>query len=335
MTELANRSFVTPRGWRSGHLQSIRSRVLPRPWALADISTETRFLAEVSDGSGDRLAVTVHTPQEGRDRLPLVVLIHGLGGSAEASYIRATARGLLRVGFPVARVDLRGAGDSGHHSVGLYHAGRTEDLRDVLRQVQTHSDTGLALIGYSLGGNAVLKLAGEPLGDLAVRAVVAVSAPLDLAVGVEHLHRMMFGGYERFIMNGLREDMARPGPRSGLTPAEAAALARIRTVVEFDDLITAPRNGWADAAQYYAVNSSAQYLPHISIPTLIIHALDDPLVPVGPYQAINWDRLAAMGYVETALTPHGGHVGFHQRGKVYPWYVGQAINFFARQISPA
>lgn len=334
MTELANRSFPTPRGWRLGHLQSIRSRVLPRQWELSDVSSQVRFLADLSDGSGDRLAVTVHRPTVSRAGLALVVLIHGLGGSAESDYIRATARGLLRSGFAVARVDLRGAGDSGHHSVGLYHAGRTEDLRDVLRQIQEHSHTGLALMGFSLGGNAVLKLAGEPQGDPAIRGVIAVSAPLDLSVGVEHLHHMMFGGYERFIMNGLREDMARPGPRSGLTPAEAAALAAARTVVEFDEAITAPRNGWRDAAEYYAVNSSAQYLPQISIPTLIIHALDDPLVPVGPYQAVNWDSLTAKGYVETAFTKHGGHVGFHQRGKAYPWYVGQAISFLAHQLKP-
>jgi len=329
MSDLVNRSFPTPRGWGTGHLQSVRSRVLPRPWALDDVGSAEDLLITMHDGSGDRLSAVLHRPAEPVAGRPTVVLVHGLGGSADSDYIRASARGLLRTGFPVLRVDLRGAGRSGEHSVGLYHAGRTSDLRDVLRQIEDRVEAGIAVMGFSLGGNATLKLVGEPLEGLPVVAAVTVSAPLDLAVGSEHLHHMLFGMYERFVMNGLREDTSRPGPASGLTPEEAAAVKQARTVVEFDEAITAPRNGWRDAAEYYAVNSSAQYLPRIAVPTLVIHSVDDPMVPDGPYRAIDWDAIEADGRVRRAITPRGGHVGFHVRGRTYPWFVPEAIRFLA------
>ncbi len=332
MTQIVNRTFEPPRGWRHGHLQSIRSRILPRTWRLDDVGTEEQRLITMHDGSGDRLSAVLHSPSSPVAGRPLVVLVHGLGGSAESAYIRASARGLLRTGFPVLRVDLRGAGRSGEHSSGLYHAGRTGDLRDLLRQVRATAPDGIAVMGFSLGGNATLKLLGEPLGDLPVVAGIAVSAPLDLAVGTEHLHHMLFGMYERFVMNGLREDAARPGPAAGLTPQEAEAIRRARTVVDFDEAITAPRNGWRDAAEYYAVNSSAQYLPRISVPTLVVHAIDDPMIPDGPYRAIDWQAIESRGFVQRAITPHGGHVGFHRRGRAYPWFVPQAIRFLLSQV---
>ena len=303
MTEVVNRWFPTPLGWRHGHLQSVRGRVVPRRWRLDDVGTEQHLLIAMHDGSGDRLAARLHRPIRPVAGRPLVVLVHGLGGSAESDYVLATARGMLRLGFPVARVDLRGAGQSGDHSAGLYHAGRTQDLRDVLRQLRSHAPHGLAVVGFSLGGNATLKLVGEPLEGLPVVAAVAVSAPLDLAVGVEHLHHMLFGMYERFVMNGLRQDAARPGPASGLTAAEAAAIRSARTVVDFDEAITAPRNGWRDAGEYYAANSSGQYLPNIAVPTLVIHAIDDPMVPAGPSRAIAWDAVEGLGQARRAITP--------------------------------
>lgn len=334
MADVVNAEYPTPIGWRHPHLQSIRSRVLPRRWHLEDIAAVQHLQITMHDGSGDRLAAHLHRPLEPIRGLPLVVLVHGLGGSMESDYIRASARGLLRTGFSVVRVDLRGAGLSGEHSAGLYHAGRTEDLRDLLRQVRGEAPAGIAVMGFSLGGNATLKLVGEPLDGLPVVAAVAVSAPLDLAAGVEHLHHMLFGMYERFVMSGLREDADRPGPSAGFTATETAAVRRARTVVEFDEAITAPRNGWRDAAEYYAVNSSGQYLPRIAVPTLVIHAIDDPMIPAGPYRAIDWEAIEAQGLVRRAITPHGGHVGFHERGRVYPWFVPQAIRFLRASAGP-
>ncbi len=339
---LVNRSFAPPRGWASPHLQTIRSRVLPRSYDLDALGSTRYGLVGLSDGTGDKIVVAVHHSrrhdQADATRPPaapyLVALVHGLGGSAESSYVVATTAGLLAAGHHVARVDLRGAGRSLEHSSGLYHAGRTEDLRDVLRVLARLPEAtcggttaSIAVMGFSLGGNLTLKLLGEPLQGLPVAAGVAVSAPLDLAVGSEHLHHMAWGAYERFLLTGLRRDaLSQP---YGLTSQEREDIRAVSRIVEFDDLITARRNGWRDAAEYYAVNSSGRFLPRIRVPTLVVHAVDDPMIPDGPYRAVDWEGLAELGYVHRAVTALGGHVGFHERGKKLPWYVGETLRFLA------
>jgi predicted alpha/beta-fold hydrolase len=271
-------------------------------------------------GDGDRLAVFVN---DGDPDLPRVLLVHGLGGTAESDYVRVTAAGLLDAGFSVARVDLRGAGVSAEYSSGMYHGGKTADLRAVLEIL----DTPTAVVGYSLGANATIKLLGE--GAAGVVAGVSVSAPLDLTEGAEHLHRRAWGFYEKFLVRGLKRDVLRPGAR--YTPEERQAVADAKTIAEFDSAITAPRHGWRDAWEYYEVNSSAQFLPGVEVPLLVIHAKDDPMIPFGPYQRVEWD---ALPNVDLLITDHGGHVGFHGRGAL-PWYVPVIVGFLQRVTRPA
>lgn len=337
---MVNADFITPLGWGSGHLQTIRSRVRPTQVDLHRISSRRSVLVELEDGTGDRLAVQLHrarwTP-DGRPRRGLVVLIHGLGGSAESDYVRATAAGLLMSGYNVARVDLRSAGLSGETTLHMYHAGKTDDLRAVLRSLGDQPEAWdnpsgtpqLVVMGFSLGGAATLKLLGEPLGELPVNAGVAVSAPLDLVVGSTHLSATMFGLYERFILRSLRRDSLRaaPGGVQRVNSTERQGIRRARTLPDFDDVLTAPRNGWRDAMEYYTVNSAHQFLPQITTPTLVIHSLDDPMLPAKPYQDIDWDRLARSTGVRRLITPRGGHVGFHERGTALPWYVSRTIDF--------
>lgn len=327
MTALVNERFTPALPWVTGNLQTIADRVRPPVRDLAAVSSETRLVVGLDDGTGDALAVRVHRPTGGaRGDQPLVLVVHGMGGTIESTYVRGTALGLLRAGYPVARVDLRGVGDSAEHSERLYHGGRTEDLREVLRTLALEDGVkSLAVVGFSLGGNATLKLLGEPLEGLPVVAGASVCAPLDLASGVEHISRRMVGLYERFLVSRLRADTL--ASRVPLTPEDRAAVGRVASLVEFDDLITAKHNGWRDAAEYYAVNSSAQFLPRISVPTLVVHAADDPMIPVGSYRAIDWARLERETPVRRAITPHGGHVGFHEQGVELPWYVGRIQRF--------
>lgn len=340
--DLVNSEFTTPLGWRSGHLQTIRSRVVRRTFNIDDEGTVRSVLVDLDDGTGDQLVVQLHRSRHAAtvgSNGGLVVLIHGLGGSAESTYIRASTLGLLRAGFNVARVDLRGAGLSGETCSLLYHAGRTEDIRAVLSGLvhepeASQNPTGtprLGLMGFSLGGSMTVKLMGEPHDQLPLFGAVAVSAPLDLPVGREHLERIAFGLYEKFLIRGLKQDALQPGPHGSLrvTDAEREAIERARTLAEFDDAITAPRNGWRDAAEYYEVNSSGPYLSTIDVPTLVIHSLDDPMIPAEPYRAIEWPTIEAAGYVTRRITSHGGHVGFHERGNPLPWFVGQAVDFLS------
>lgn len=268
------------------------------------------LLVDVSDG--DRLAVFFNA---GDPTKPTVLLIHGLGGSAESEYVRFAARSLLAAGFPVARVDLRGAGTSGDYSGGMYHGGRTEDLAAVVAAL----GTPVAVVGFSLGGNMTVKLLGEGTGG--VVAAVAVSAPLDLGASSEHLHRMAGGVYERFIMRKLRSESLRPNAR--YTPEERAGIMAAKTLRDFDDAVTGPRHGWADAQEYYEVNSGLQFLPQVEVPLLMLHSRDDPMVPLGPYESVDWQALPTT---ELVVTEQGGHLGFHgpQSSR---YYVDVAVPF--------
>lgn len=302
------------RGWANPHLQTTRSRLRPARLRLPE---PEQVLVEMPDGSGDRLVVLLH---EGRGDLPLVLVVHGLGGSGESEYVRLLTRGLLAAGFPVGRVDLRGAGISGQYAGGMYHGGKTEDLRGVLETL----DRPAAVVGFSLGGNLTIKLLGERTPG--VVAGVAVSAPLDLAVSVEHLHHRMNGLYERFLVRGLRKEALRPGAR--YTPEERAALMAAKSMVEFDNAVTAPRHGWRDAAEYYEVNSSIRYLHEVEVPLLVMHSKDDPMVPFGPYQSVAWDTLPTTTLI---LTERGGHVGFHAHGGP-PLYVSATVEFLSDAV---
>jgi predicted alpha/beta-fold hydrolase len=334
VAEIINSEFATPVGWGSGHLQTVRSRVVRRNYDLAAMGVQRSGLVPMQDGSGDRVAVHLHEVDRHESR-GLVLLVHGLGGSAESDYVRATAMSMLQAGFNVARVDLRGAGWSWYTSAGLYHAGRTGDLRDVIRQLALMPEAQVAgrprifLMGFSLGGNTTIKLLGEPMADLPVAAAVAVSAPLDLNAGAVHLSSMAFGLYEKYLLTGLRRQVLRPGPEgeSRVTRQERELVQRARTIADFDDAITAPRNGWRDANEYYRVNSSGQFLADVAAPLLVVHSVDDPMVPSGPYREIDWNALERNASVQRIITPVGGHVGFHERGQRLPWFTQVAAEF--------
>lgn len=307
-------AFVPRRGWANAHLQTTRSRLRP---ARVSLPEPELVLVPMPDGTGDRLALLLH---EARPDLPLVLVIHGLGGSAESDYVRLLTAGLLGAGFGVGRLDLRGAG-TGEYAAGMYHGGKTEDVRVVIEAL----DRPVAVVGFSLGGNLAIKLLGEHTPG--VVAGVAVSAPLDLAVSVEHLHHRAGGFYEKFLVRSLRREALRAGAR--YTPEERVALMAAKNMVDFDNALTAPRHGWRDAAEYYEVNSSIHYLPKIEVPLLVIHSEDDPMVPLGPYRSVDWSALPTTRLI---LTTRGGHVGFHARGDV-PFYVPAAVQFLARNTS--
>lgn len=339
---LVNSGFRTPPAWRSGHLQTIRSRIVRTPFDLSADGTCRTLLVQMNDGSGDRLHVYLHESR----RVPtggatggLVLLIHGLGGSSESSYIRAMTAGLLRAGYNVARLDLRGVGESAATCSLLYHGGRSADLRTVINALSDEPEAAdnrarvvrIAIMGFSLGGNVTLKLLGESTDAMPLFAGIAVSAPLDLVAGSVYLRRAGLGVYEKALVRSLKAQASLPHPdgRQRLSKAEREGVASARTLAEFDDVLTAPRNGWRDSAEYYSVNSSNQFLPTIDVPTLVIHSLDDPMIPALPYRVVDWEGLECQG-IHRKITQRGGHVGFHEAAKTMPWFVDQSLEFLAR-----
>ncbi|MBW2396222.1 MAG: alpha/beta fold hydrolase [Deltaproteobacteria bacterium] len=301
--------------WWGPDLQTLRNFLRP-PKPHRGAATSERLQLPMADGSGDELAAWLEQPNEPRPDAPLVVLIHGLSGDETSSYIVASSAHLLELGFPVLRLNLRGAGPSRATCRNQYHAGRSEDLRDALHALpEPLMRNGLALVGYSLGGNMLLKFLAEFGLSCSIRRAVSVSAPIDLSAAS---HRFLDSRNRLYHMHMLRRMKQESfGEGAGTTEEEAQAIRRATSILEFDEYIVAPRNGFADAEAYYAACHARQFLGSIRTPTLMIHAQDDPWIPAETYLSFDWKDNPAL----VPLLPEGGgHVGFHGEGSTTPWY---------------
>lgn len=289
--------------WWGGDLQTVRNHVVIR-WLgvpLPVVDGERLFLP-ARDGSGDRLqAVLTPAPQ----RRPLVVLIHGLTGSEASIYMLVSARHFRRLDCAVLRLNLRGTGPSRATCRGHTHAGRSDDLRDALAALDPALMAGgLYLVGYSLGGNLLLKFLAEHTAAFPVAGAATVSAPIDLAATSRHLLRPRNRPYQRWLLAKMKRNTL----TGALDPAERRAVEGARTVYAFDDGFVAPHHGFGNAERYYAACAARNFLGAVRVPTLLIHARDDPWVPAAAYLDHDWQATPSL---TPALLPHGGHCGFH------------------------
>lgn len=309
--------------WWGAHLQTIRN-TLVNPANPLPPGRELSF--PMTDGSGDVLSGHLNLPSASTARgKPLALLVHGLTGSADSYYVVATAAMLLAEGYATVRLNLRGAGASAGCCRFRYHAGRTDDLRAVLAGLPPDlTRHGVVALGWSLGGNAVLKLLGEGDFPVPVRAGVAVSAPIDLAASCAFMMRRANGFYHHWLLGKMKAEMAASAGK--VDPQWLAAAAGAGSLWEFDDRLVGPWNGWSGAAEYYAVNSALGFLPRITVPALVIHAMDDPWIPAAAYRDFDW---AANPSLTPLLSRHGGHVGFHGKGGV--WF-DQCLAVFLRNL---
>jgi len=274
------------------------------------------------DGSGDMLAAIAHRPAVDGGRAT-VLLLHGLTGCAGSRYVLRTASVLLAAGRPVVRLDLRGAGASRPVCRGHYHAGRTGDLRDALAALPADvTRHGVAAVGYSLGANMLLKHLGEAGERAGLVAAAAISAPIDLAAASRTFLRPRNALYHRWLLARMREETL--APAAELTDAQRAAIRSARSVFDFDDRFVAPSNGFAGADDYYARCSAERFLPAIRLPTLVVHALDDPWIPGEAYRRVDW---RANPCLQPALASGGGHVGFHAHGDDVCWHDRMVTGF--------
>ncbi|MDE2228251.1 MAG: alpha/beta fold hydrolase [Alphaproteobacteria bacterium] len=312
--------------WWGPDLQTIRS-VLIRSRALDGHAGERLYLP-FADGSGDRLAAIVNRPA-GATEKPLVVLVHGLTGLEDSFYMRESAAHFLACGFPVLRLNLRGAGRSRPLCSTQYHAGSSDDLAHVFASLPGGVTTGgVAAVGYSLGANLLLKYLGEHGTAAKLVAAAVVSAPLDLAGTARRLNRFRNTAYQRYLLRYMKAEAMAPG--ADLATGERRAIMDARSVWEFDDVYSAPRAGYGGAAEYYARTASGQFLGGVRIPTLIVYALDDPWIPPEPYRDFDW---RGHPNLHAVLTRRGGHVGFHGDGGA-AWH-DLAIARFFDAVSPA
>jgi predicted alpha/beta-fold hydrolase len=290
--------------FRSGHLQTIAARYLP--------GHRVRLPAVphlLEAGQGDRLSVWESVPASWTAGRPVAVLVHGLAGCARSPYVVRVAFRLWRLGVCVVRMDLRGAGAGFGLARGFYHAGRTEDLRRVAEWLAARAPgSPIALVGFSLGANLVLKLAAEatdrPVDGL--DCVLAANPPIDLSTCCRQLARRANRLYDISFVRTLRKQVQRlHAARPELGPID---LSRATTVYAFDALYTAPRNGFSGVEDYYTRSSAGPLIPRISVPGLVVHAADDPFIP-----AALFDRIEFPPRLTWELVSTGGHLGYLSR----------------------
>lgn len=312
--------------WYGPDLQTLRNTIFRTP---VDLVGGERLVLPMEDGTGDALAARLDRPDANRPRgKPLAIVVHGLGGDERSTYMIRTARHLLTQGYPVLRLNLRGAGPSRAVSGGHYHAGRSDDLAAAIRGLPADvMANGLVLIGYSLGGNLVLKFMGEGAHGHDVRVAASVSAPIDLAATSRRVMEPRNKLYHLRILKTMKDETLAAG--AVLSDVERAAVEQARTVYEFDNNFIALRNGYASADAYYAQNAAIGFLGRIDRPTLVVHALNDPWIPTESYRTVDW---AAYAHVQALLPSGGGHVGFHGKGSVTPWHDRAISRFFGKVV---
>lgn len=253
-----------------------------------------------------------------RSGAPLVLVLHGLEGSSRRSYTLLTYDRLARRGLRAAGLNFRGCSGEPNLLPRAYHSGDTEDVAFVIGVLKERfPERPMGAVGFSLGGNVLLKYLGERGGDAGVDAAVAISVPFDLTAGSRALERGVTGRiYTYYFLRMLRKKLrAKEEILSGHVDVEAAY--RTPTLRTFDDAVTAPLHGFRDAAHYYDVSSSSGYLDGVAVPTLILHALDDPFLP---RSAVPVDAVEANPWLVGGFTERGGHVGFLEGSA--PWSPG-------------
>lgn len=295
--------------WLGADLQTVRN-ILVRPHADLSGPGQSELWFPMEDGTGDALHGSLNVPG-GTGGRPLVVLIHGLTGCYDSFHVQTSARLLLERGYPVLRLNLRGAGPTLGRCAEQYHAGRSADFAAVMAQLpETLTRNGVAALGYSLGGNMLLKYLGETGQRSGLIAAGSISAPIDLAATSRRFHRRRNWAYQRYLMTRLKRDTlaARDLPEDYKAP-----IRRSKSMIEFDDIYIAPRFGFASAQDYWARSSALPWLDEIHTPTLVVHALDDPWVDPEAYRRFEWGQNPVLS---PAISLKGGHVGFHDPTRV-------------------
>ena len=351
---------------RSGHAQTIagwalkRRIVLPAPEdRLFNVAHGVQVLCrihwqeeKIHRGEGSRGGNQHGSIQKSKvksQNFLTLILIHGLEGSSESKYILGTASNAFAAGMNVVRMNIRNCGGTERLSRTLYHSGLSEDIAAVASVLgEDRRVDGIVLAGFSLGGNQVLKLAGEWRDSPPpyVRAVAAVSPAMDLDASCDLLHAHRNRIYEWHFLRSLKQRVRLkrklfPESAAHIEPGDAIGepevvsarktsidLSRIRSMREFDDRITAPAFNFAGAADYYVRASASPGLTRIAVPTLAIYALDDPFICVLPETR---DRLQSNPNITVLKCEHGGHCGFIAAdGK--RWAEEQVVNFFMDRV---
>ncbi len=307
---MARDVIYSPAWWiPGGHLQTLWGKLFRRqraaPTSLERWDTPDSDFLELH-----RLAAGSLTPR--------LLLLHGLEGGVRSHYAQALLNEAARRGWGADLLIFRSCGSEINRARRFYHSGETDDIAFVLDRIATEFPSSpLALVGVSLGGNALLKFLGERGDDLpqSVKAAAAISVPFDLGRSSKRINQGFSKIYQRFFLHSLKRKAAQKAKRfPGLAAPEE--IASLRTLEDFDNLITAPLHGFSDARDYYERSSSLRYLKEIRLNTLLFSAIDDPMLPPVVLEEVR-EVAAANPALEVDFVARGGHAGFVS-GSV-PW----------------
>lgn len=264
---------------------------------------------------------------------PGVLLLHGLEGSGDASYLRGMMAAVSHAGLNVAALEFHSCGPTPPSCPQLYHSGRTDEIAVAVERLMTlWSGQPIAACGFSLGGNALLKYLGERQDRSPLVAAVGISVPFDLAACAASLDAPGFFAsvYRKRFLKSLRRK-AIASAKAHEVPFTVEQVMACKSFRQFDDLVTAPLFGFANAADYWARNSSKPFLTRIVCPTLLISAEDDPFIPAS---ALPRDINEHNPKVTLQVCAQGGHTGFMAGSAWNPhyWAESVAISFLKEQL---
>lgn len=314
-------AFKPSRLLRNRHLQTVLPNIV-YPGARPPLRRERLELPD-----GDFIDVDWTLGGNG----PVVIVLHGLEGSIKSHYAARIMRRIQRQGWRGALLNFRGcSGESNRLPIG-YHSGFTQDLEYFTRLLkQREPATPLAAIGYSLGGSVLLKWLGESPNSVRLRTAVAVSVPFDLTEASNTVEHGVSQIYKWTLLGSMRRSSARKF-KHVKAPFPLPKVRKLRSFRDFDNALTAPLHGFRDADDYYATCSSRQYLRNITVPTLILHSSDDPLMT--PASVPGEPELSPAVTLE--LSHKGGHVGFVNGSLLRPnMWLGMRISRHLQDYLP-
>lgn len=335
MTNFKPRRFLS-----NGHLQTIVGNFLPRTdrlpapsAAFIDVPLPPEMQQANLHGAGFTSRILCHChwqPIADREHAPTVVLVHGLEGSSHSQYIIGNANKLWAAGCNIVRMNMRNCGWTDALSATLYHSGLSCDVLAVLHWLIEHRFTSITLAGYSMGGNLVLKAAGELLypAPPQLKSVVAVSPPVDLGPSADALGSRSNRVYERRFLRSLKTRYRR---KRSLFPSAFPKLDldQVRSIRDFDQIVMTPLCGFIDADDYYERAGAYRVLDRIAVPTLILHALDDPFIRL---TASTRESIRKNQNITLFEPEHGGHCAFLAPPDTQTGYDGYWAELLLRQF---
>jgi hypothetical protein len=298
--------FQPPWWLRNPHLQTVVAARKPRRWSYGWKSWEPMLVNLGPDGN----ILAEASWQDGpRESSPALFLLHGLEGSAQSHHLLGISRKAFAAGFHTIRVNMRNCGGTEQLTPTLYCAGLSQDVFAVVSALREKCGISRTYgAGVSLGANVLLKFLGERGNEAArlIQGAAAVSTPIDLALGARAIGAPANRLYERHFVRQLVARMERKAAFfDGM--ADLTRIRRIRSIYEFDEVVTAPHFGFGSAEDYYRLASAGPLLSGIRVPTLLVQSMDDPLIP---FESYTNPAIAENPFLVLLKTEHGGHAGF-------------------------